>query len=383
MLAPISTATKPEPRKKPAVQPQISNEASSGTADDGPILATRRLAIGYTHTRRDPTVVARNLSLTLRSGELVCLLGPNGAGKSTLMRTLAGLQAPLAGEIFLDGMALSRLQPQQVARRLSVVLTDRVDVGNLSAYGLVALGRHPYTGWSGRLTPQDEEIVRWAIRSVGATDLAPRPVQELSDGERQKVMIARALAQEPLLVLLDEPTAFLDLPRRVEIMGVLRTLARQTGRAILLSTHDLDLALRSADRLWLLSPAGGLQTGAPEDLILNGAFEKAFRSEGVEFDPYSGAFRVNRQTAAVVALSGTGLASFWTSHALEREGFCVDDASHAVDAEVLAHVRIDGETDHLHWRVSSENGEQTCTSLYELIAVLRQRLQSADAGRTA
>ncbi|MEZ4635407.1 MAG: ABC transporter ATP-binding protein [Caldilineaceae bacterium] len=198
------------------------------------ILETKHLTIGYRHAGRADVVVSHDLDLRLRRGELVCLLGPNGAGKSTLMRTLAGLQPALGGSILLDGDAPGDLTAREMARRLSIVLTERVDVGNLSAQELVALGRHPYTDWWGNLTPHDEEVVRWAVRAVGAGALAERPILELSDGERQKVMIARALAQEPLLILLDEPTAFLDLPRRVEVMGLLRALARHTGRAILL-----------------------------------------------------------------------------------------------------------------------------------------------------
>src|SRR5690606_15556372 len=143
--------------------------------------------------------------LVLERGELVCLLGPNGAGKSTLMRTLAGLQPALSGEVWLDGQRPADLSARALAQRLSIVLTERIDVGTLSAAELVALGRHPYTDWWGNLTPHDGEVVRWAIRAVGAGVLADRPVQELSDGERQKIMIARALAQEPQLILLDEP----------------------------------------------------------------------------------------------------------------------------------------------------------------------------------
>ena len=153
---------------------------------------------------------------------------------------------------------------------------------------MVTLGRHPYTNWWGNLSREDEEIVHWAIKSVGALNLAARQVSELSDGERQKIMIARALAQSPMVMLLDEPTAFLDLPRRVEIMQLLRNLARETNQAILLSTHDLNLALRLADQIWLLNSHGILQVGAPEDLVLSGAFAHTFDSEGVEFDIFSG-----------------------------------------------------------------------------------------------
>ena len=287
------------------------------------VLSTTSLSIGYTAPRQPPKVILSDITVTLNAGELVCMIGPNGAGKSTLMRTLAGMQPPLAGTVTLQGEDIRTLNPRDLAQRLSIVLTERVDVGVLSAYALVALGRFPYTDWSGTLTPDDEAVVRWAIQAVGAVDLAARNVGELSDGERQKIMIARALAQEPALMLLDEPTAFLDLPRRAEMMQLLRRLARETGRAILLSTHDLDLALHNADRIWLLPKGGPLHVGAPEDLVLSGAFEQAFQAEGVQFDPYTGSFKTTIQPAGTIDLHGDGIPALWTIRALERAGFCV------------------------------------------------------------
>ncbi len=293
-----------------------------------PILAASNLTIGYRQSHRagskhNDTIVASQLTLDLRPGELVCLLGPNGAGKSTLMRTLAGMQPPLDGTVQLDGKNVQTLAPSELAQYLSIVLTERVDAGNLAAYELVALGRHPYTDWSGRLRDADHEAVRGAIRAVGAEALSARAVNELSDGERQKVMIARALAQEPTVMLLDEPTAFLDLPRRVEIMTMLRDLTRRTACAILLSTHDLDLALRTADRIWLLPNDGVMHIGAPEELVLNGAFAAAFHSEGVEFDSNQGTFKMQRQARGAIGLIGDGERTFWTGRALERIGFDV------------------------------------------------------------
>lgn len=320
------------------------------------LLKTIDLTIGYYTGRRTQRVVAEHVAVRLHPGELVCLLGPNGAGKSTLLRTLAGMQPPLQGRVELLGADLHRLQPCELARRLSVVLTERTDAGALSARTLVALGRYPYTDWSGRLTPTDETSIDRALMAVGALALAERPVGELSDGERQKVMIARALAQEPMLLLLDEPTAFLDLPRRVEIMGLLRRLARTTGRAVLLSTHDLDLALRSADRLWLLPLGGGLlQAGVPEELVLAGAFQTVFHSAGVEFDPHTGAFHFQQPRVGLVELNGEGLAALWTRRALERLGYAVN-----VDGERQPVVRItvlDRQVPD-RWRI--ERGEDSC-----------------------
>jgi iron complex transport system ATP-binding protein len=219
------------------------------------------------------------------------------------MRTLAAMQAPLAGEIRLADAPLEGLSAREVARRVSVMLTDRVEAWNVSSYALVSLGRHPHTDWTGRLTAADHARIHWALEVVGAVALAPRPIGELSDGERQKVMLARALAQETPLVLLDEITAFLDLPRRVEIMGMLHRLARESRCALLLSTHDLDLALRTADSIWLLSGDGTMRVGAPEEIVLSGALEAAFAGNAVAFDPRSGLSRLGGRSRGEPAWS--------------------------------------------------------------------------------
>jgi iron complex transport system ATP-binding protein len=293
--------------------------------EEGFGMRVSNVAIGY-----GASPLLQSLSLTLRGGEFVCLLGPNGAGKSTLLRTLAGMQPPLAGRVMIGGDDLYRLSPRQLAQRVAVVLTERIDIGMMTAYALAALGRYPHTDWRGRISPNDAQAVDSALAAVGAERLAGRMVAELSDGERQKVMIARALAQETPLLLLDEPTAFLDLPRRAELMTLLRRLAHDGNRAVLLSTHDLDLALRTADRVWLLED-GVLHDGAPEDLILNGTFERAFYADGVAFDSSSGIFRLSAAHAGDVALTGHGDARAWTARALERAGYRIhDDAARRV-----------------------------------------------------
>lgn len=338
------------------------------------ILRTQDLCIGY-KSGKGLRCVARDISVCLEAGELVCLLGPNGAGKSTLLRSLAGMQPPLGGEVRLLGDDIYQLAPQDLAKRLSLVLTERVDVGMLSAYTLVSLGRHPYTDWWGRLTPEDEAIIHWAIKSVGALHLAARQVRELSDGERQKIMIARALAQSPMVMLLDEPTAFLDLPRRVEIMQLLRQLARETQQAILLSTHDLDLALRLADQVWLLTSEGILQVGAPEDLVLSGAFANTFKSEGVEFDMFSGEFHLHTPVKGEVHVIGDDVASVWTIRALQRVGFKVQQHENSSLNRDVNQTQISLEvipnSKQVFWRITKNNKTMsTYHSLYELIKFL-------------
>ena len=247
-------------------------------------LSTRSLTVGYRAGRTKRHTLLQDVDLELREGEFVCLLGPNGTGKSTLLRTIGKMQPPLAGSVEIGGRDIYQLSNHALATLLSVVLTDRLTVGRLTAYALIGLGRYPYTGWAAGLTAEDHSIIRWAISATRSDDLAARDVSELSDGERQRVMIARALAQQPTVMLLDEPTAFLDLPTRVEITGLLKRLTRETDLAVLMSTHDLDLALRSADTLWLINPEGRVEHGAPEDLILRGALQSTFSSSELIFD---------------------------------------------------------------------------------------------------
>ncbi|MCX7852256.1 MAG: ABC transporter ATP-binding protein [Caldilineales bacterium] len=188
--------------------------------------------------------------------------------------------------MWIDGEPLQALSAERRARKLAVVLTDRVDIGYMTAYALAALGRHPYTRWDDHLTPEDEAIVQDAMRAARCEGLASRMVVQLSDGERQRVMIARALAQQTPIILLDEPTAFLDLPRRIEIMHLLHDLAHQTGRALLISTHDLELALRFADELWLMGSDGAFVAGAAEELWRRGELLRTFADESAEVRRY-------------------------------------------------------------------------------------------------
>ncbi|RZK30640.1 MAG: ABC transporter ATP-binding protein [Hymenobacter sp.] len=286
-----------------------------------PVISAEALTIGYTVRKGAPRVVAGPLQLTLRPGELVCLLGPNGAGKSTLLRTLAGVQAPLGGQLTVGGVPLASLTPEARARQLSIVLTERLDAGPLTVQELVNLGRHPHTGWLGGLSAHDHAQVRAALLATDTAQFAHRLVSELSDGERQKVMLARALAQDTPLILLDEPTAHLDLPNRVVLLRLLHQLARKTGKAILLSTHELDLALQAADQIWLLPANGELLAAPPEDLVLSGDFAAAFQREGLAFDPATGTFELHTPTGPLVQLLGNSSTAFWTRRALLRAGF--------------------------------------------------------------
>lgn len=333
------------------------------------VLVGEALSIGYEGKKRGAStrVVAEGLDICLRSGKFVCLLGPNGVGKSTLLRSLAGMQEPLNGRIQLCGTDLEALTPKERARLVSVVLTDTSPSGMFDGYSVVALGRHPHTGWGGSLKARDRERIEWALQAVGAQDLARRQVSELSDGERQKVMIARALAQEAGLMLLDEPTAFLDLPRRVELMRTLGKLAREEGLAVLLSTHDLDLALRSADELWLLGTDGKLSVGMPEELALSGKIASVFSSREVDWDPSQGAFRMHRESCASIGLVGTGASEVWTRRALARIGYEVLDTEGS-QGQIVEVRDADGGNE---WILRGSGRESRFATLSELVEGLK------------
>ena len=226
------------------------------------------LSIGYT-AKHSVKVVAEGISEIINSCELTCLIGENGAGKSTLLRTLSGFLPPLSGEIHIMGKTLKSYRETELAKVIGVVLTEKSNVQNMTVEELVGMGRSPYTGFWGRLRAEDHAKVAEAIDLVGIAELSDRLVQTLSDGERQKVMIAKALAQETPIIFLDEPTAFLDYPSKVEILKLLHKLSSEAGKTIFLSTHDLELALRVADKVWLMTRQDRLKTGLPEDLVVN------------------------------------------------------------------------------------------------------------------
>lgn len=221
-------------------------------------LMLENLSVGYDNGEREPRVVLSGINATLRAGELTVLVGGNGRGKSTLLRTLTGFQKALAGRtIYREqpmevGIDFARLSVSQRARMVGVVLTAQTAVRNLSVEEVVALGRSPYTDFWGGLSAGDREVVARALHLVGIEELRHRRVQTLSDGERQKMMIAKALAQQTPVIMLDEPTAFLDFRSKVDVLRLLRGLAHDTGRIVLLSTHDLEQAIPLSDKLWVI-----------------------------------------------------------------------------------------------------------------------------------
>jgi len=277
------------------------------------------LVTGY-RGRHGNIVVAKGINASLSQGELTCLIGPNGAGKSTLLKTLAGMIPPLGGEIFINGREIRKHSAIKLAREAGVVLTEKLMLSNMTVSELVALGRSPYTGFWGKLSDYDRRIVDESIDSVHIDFLRYRMIQTLSDGERQKVMIAKALAQETPIIFLDEPTAFLDYPSKVEILQLLLSLARSRNKTVFMSTHDLELALQIADKVWLIDKELGVRIGTPEDLALDGELDRYFQRPGVEFDVDSGLFRLSNNIRAYANVSGCGSRFNMVCKALRRIG---------------------------------------------------------------
>ncbi|MFA6589200.1 MAG: ABC transporter ATP-binding protein [Bacteroidales bacterium] len=252
------------------------------------MIHTTSLSIGYLHKAK-PIVVQKDLNLELAEAEMLALIGPNGCGKSTLLRTLSGLQAPLKGSVLVGDKELGKLSMQEKAALFALVLTEPVQIGYCTVNQLVSMGRYPHTGRFGRLNREDHRMVDKALERVHLSDLAQRPLTELSDGERQRAMVAKALAQDTPLIFLDEPTAHLDLSNKVELMVLLKDLARDTGKTVLLSTHELELALHLSDRIWLMKPqAGGIEAGTPSELIAQQSLQHIFKNDLFGFEPETG-----------------------------------------------------------------------------------------------
>lgn len=252
------------------------------------ILETSNLNIGY-KSRKETVTIAENLNLNLSSGKLISLIGANGIGKSTLLRTITGIQQPLAGNVFLNDKNINTYKPVDLAQNLSLVLTENLPPSNLSVFELVALGRQPYTNWIGTLTPTDIEKVQEALELTQIEHLAQKKHYEISDGQLQKVLIARALAQDTPLIILDEPTTHLDLLHKVALFKLLKKLTQETQKCILFSTHDIDLAIQLSDEMIIMTQNLVVQD-EPCNLITKGSFATLFKDEHIIFDAEKGKF---------------------------------------------------------------------------------------------
>jgi iron complex transport system ATP-binding protein len=281
-----------------------------------PVLSAHDLHVGY-----DKKVVVRDLRLNALSGQVICVIGPNGAGKSTILRTLAGLLAPVQGDVYLDGENIKAVKPAVKAKEIAVVLTEKVGVTMTTAFEIVAMGRTPHTGFFGKLSSDDRRIVRECLELVGAEDLAQRNFQSLSDGEKQKVMIARALAQEPRLIILDEPTSHLDIKHKVEVIRILNLLAREKGLTVILSMHDIDIALKSCQIMLLVKDGEVAACGKPEDIIRENTIGKLYDIAGASYDYLLGSLELCNEKAPEIFVAGGAGTGALVYRMLSRMGF--------------------------------------------------------------
>jgi len=314
------------------------------------IAQTIDLSIGYQESGK-ALCLFEKLNISLAAGELVCFMGPNGIGKSSLIRTLAGLQKPLGGNILIpEGKAVA------------LVLTDKITTTHMSVYDLISYGRYPYLNWNISLSEKDHALINESIALVHIEPLVNKRLFELSDGQLQMAMIAKALTQDTPILFLDEPTSHLDLNNRVEIMNTLRELSRTAGKAILVATHELDLALQTADRIWLATHDKKIKVGIPEDLVLDGSFDQVFQFKG--FDLKTGKMHHKPYRNMSVNLTGEGHEYLWTKNALERAGYQLEKKS---PIDIIINPVAGG----LTWRINSAGINKEFNSLASLLDSLK------------
>jgi len=286
------------------------------------VLHIQNLTNGLCLSHDNNLVLQENLNLHLQSGEFVCLLGPNGAGKSTLLRILMGFFPTLQGIILYNNRNIKEITLKELAHIAAVVLTDRFSDPYLTAMDVVSLGRYPYSSWIGQLKEEDLEMISKTVHSLGIDQLMGKVFQKLSDGEKQKILIARALVQDTPFIFLDEPIAFVDSPGRIEIMEMLSSIAHKHHKGILMTTHDIETALEYADMLWLMNRDKPIETGIPEDLAMQGKINAYFDKSAIQFDRFSARFRLqNKKQKATIFIKNDSLQTFWLWKALTRTGF--------------------------------------------------------------
>ena len=328
-------------------------------------LQLQSVSIGYQHKNK-PVFVQEKLDIVANKGELIALIGKNGCGKSTLMRSIALLQPIFEGQIMIEGKDIATLTPRQRARLISIVLTDQRAEASFNVRELIAIGRDPYTGWLGSLSDNDQQAIDKAMEMTNLIGFEHRNIHELSDGERQRVFIARALAQDTPVILLDEPTSHLDLPNRINILLLLQRLARETNKTIFISTHELETAMQAADKIWLMEKNNGIRNGVPEDMVLEGTFDTVFGHPSYEFDKEYGSFVIkkilDKQIATHVS-NPNSLMARWTTKALSRKGYQI-----AANAPVT--VIVDEETGS--WQIEARQKTLIVNRIEELLEILAQ-----------
>jgi iron complex transport system ATP-binding protein len=327
-----------------------------------PILEIKNLKLGY----KNAEPLLTGASLRADEGELISLVGKNGIGKSTLLRTISRLHEPMDGNVFLSNKDINTFNRYELAKTLSFVSTEIVKVNNLKVFDLVALGRFPYTNWIGKLLNEDILKCIWALEMVGLDHLRNKNIDEISDGERQRAMLARTLAQDTKIIILDEPTAFLDLPNKYEIVHLLNKLAREDNKTIIFSTHDLNIAIKESDKIWILNN-DTITEGAPEDLILSESFNSLFEHTNLNFDKHKGDFSLKKSASTKILLEGDNdTFLFWTKKALERLNFQVSKSKN-----IATKVIITKENSLVKWLLINKDNSFQFDSIYDLSVYLK------------
>jgi iron complex transport system ATP-binding protein len=326
------------------------------------ILSFKNIEIGFT-SGKFRHVLLPPLNGSAGNGELIAVIGKNGIGKSTLLRTVAGLQVLLAGELTIDSKNIKEYSRVQLSAKIGYISTEIIKVSNMKVYDLVSLGRFPHTNWLGRINATDDNVIMEAITKTGMLEFRDRPITELSDGERQRAMVAMVLAQDAGIMVMDEPTAFLDISSRFEIIQLMHELTRSRNKTIIFSTHDLTMALSQADKIWLLKEQGVIE-GAPEDLMLEGAFNTLFDDRKIQFNSNDGSFTIRNDEKGKIIVSGKGEKKYWTEKALIRAGYAVVDSESAVEIEISG-------PGNSNWKCKTPASSHEFDSIYELVNWIR------------
>lgn len=334
------------------------------------ILALHDIEAGFIESGQK-SILLKEVNLTAKKGEVVSLIGANGSGKSTLLRIIVSLVKPLAGTVELASRRVTDYSVNELARLVAFVAAGSSVPMAMRVEELVSLGRFPHTNWIGHLKEEDLSVIKESLNSVGMLHLRERPLYKLSDGERQRAIIARALAQDPELILLDEPTAFLDLPNRYDLICLLRRLAEERGKCVVLSTHDMEVAARESDKLWLIYNHM-VSEGAPEDLIISGVLTSLFSDRNISFSESEGVFKRRRVTGLRIKLEGERRLVKITSRALERLGIMAtgDHCSGSITSVT--------ENNQPLWRYSGKAGFFVFSTIYGLTSFLRENYVSKE-----
>lgn len=330
------------------------------------ILQLEVLKVGY-NTAAGKRILFPPINATVLEGEMIAVLGPNGIGKSTLLRTIARLQMKLGGTVTVFSKKIEDYSNSDLARKIGFVFAGGISVSNMTVYELVSLGRFPHTNWIGKLTKNDKNLIEESIENVGLSRYFHTNISELSDGEKQRAMIARTLAQDTDLIILDEPTAFLDLPNRYDLIHLLKKLIREKGKSVIFSSHDLHIAIREADKLWLTLNTG-LEQGSPEDLAINGTLDSIFKDSPLEFDKDEGVFTYPVNTRMNIKLNGTGQLAYWTERALNRLGIKVNSES------ISPSITVVKDDSGYQWIYESTVVKREFNSIYDLIVYMKEVL---------